>query len=48
MEGRFNVASNAARSKPNCRTQTLSRVVRDHSNGKATEYVPYYHLLHII
>ena len=38
MEGRFSVASNAARTKPNCKTQTLSRVVRDHSNRKATEY----------
>ena len=38
VEGRFSVASNAARTKPASTTKTMSQHVRRHSNGHATTY----------
>ena len=38
VEGRFSVASNAARTKPASTTRTMSQHVRRHSNGQATAY----------
>ena len=38
IEGRFSVASNAARTKPASTTATLSRLVRSHSNNTRDEY----------
>ena len=37
-EGRFSIASNAARTRPNSTTKTLSGFVRRRSNAEATEY----------
>ena len=37
-EGRFSVASNAAKVKPNCTTRALSGIVRRRSNHSATQY----------
>ena len=38
VEGRFSVASNAARTRPNSTTATMSAVVRRHSNSTIMEY----------
>ena len=38
VEGRFSVASNAARTKPASTTKTMSQHIRKHSNSHATTY----------